>query len=57
MSRAELQSQGIGLRAAQSLALSPFGRELQMVLKDGSTAYDKRLDELINIVAIGGRVI
>lgn len=52
-----LQTQGIGLRAAQALALSPFARNMALAKDDGSTVYDGRLKELFSIVSIGGMVI
>lgn len=52
-----LQDQGIELRAAKALALSPFARSMALVSKDGSTVYDGALDELIIIVGAGGFVI
>lgn len=33
----------VGLHAAHALALSPFGRNAQLVAKDGSTTYGERL--------------
>lgn len=49
--------QGIELTTAQWLALSPFGRSVQLVNKDGSTAYDQRLADLMTAVAGGPRVL
>lgn len=46
--------QGAQLRAAQSLALSPFGRGMALANEDGKTVYDQRLDRLVAIVAAGG---
>jgi len=51
------QNAGIGLRAAKKLALSPFARNMGLVAKDGSTVYDEELDELVQVVAVGGLVI
>lgn len=46
--------QGAQLRAAQALALSPFGRGMALANEEGKTVYDQRLDRLIAIVAAGG---
>jgi hypothetical protein len=54
---AALQDAGVMLRAAQSLAQSPFGRNMSLADDDGKTAYDMRLERLISIVAAGGAVI
>ena len=52
-----LQAMGIGLRAAQALALSPFARQMALANDDGSTVYDGRLKQLFSLVSIGGMVI
>lgn len=49
----QVTDRGIELTAAQSLALSPFGRGAQLVSKDGSTVYDERLECLKRGVALG----
>jgi len=46
--------QGAQLRAAQALALSPFGRGMALANEEGKTVYDARLDRLVAIVAAGG---
>jgi hypothetical protein len=51
-----LQGQGIGLRAARALALSPYARNLSLASAEGKTVYDDQLKELIRIVAVGGLV-
>lgn len=48
---------GTRLEAARALALSPPGRDLKLVSKDGETVYDIDLKRLRLIVASGGRVI
>jgi len=52
-----LQDQGIELRTAKALALSPFARNMALASKDGSTVYDEELAMLIRTVAAGGVVI
>lgn len=52
-----LRDQGIELRTAKALALSPFARNMALVSKDGSTVYDDELMMLIRSVAAGGVVI
>lgn len=49
--------EGAQLRACRSLALSPFGRGMALVSKDGSTVYDERLNDLIEIIAAGGSLL
>jgi hypothetical protein len=51
---AAIIDQGAQLRAAQTLALSPFGRGMALANEEGKTVYDQRLDRLIAIVAAGG---
>jgi hypothetical protein len=53
----ELQDQGIKLHLAKRLALSPWGRDMKLTSKDGSTVYDDQLFDLQMIVAGGGRVL
>ena len=52
-----LQDQGIELRTAVALALSPFARNMALASKDGSTVYDAQLELLVQIVGAGGFVI
>lgn len=52
-----MQDEGAQLRAAQSLALSPYGTGLQLIQKNGATNYDTRLDRLVAIVAAGGTIL
>lgn len=49
-----LQDEGAQLRAAQWIAMSPYGSGLELSRSDGSTLYDSRLNRLIAIVAAGG---
>jgi hypothetical protein len=51
---ANILDQGAQLRAAQSLALSPFGRNMALANEEGKTVYDERLERLMRIVAAGG---
>jgi hypothetical protein len=51
---ASILDQGAQLRAAQALALSPFGRGMALANEDGKTVYDERLGRLVAIVAAGG---
>ncbi len=37
----------IALRAAQALALQPYGRDARLSAPNGSTVYDSRLAELV----------
>lgn len=53
----DLQDQGIELRTAKALALSPFARNMSLASKDGSTVYDDELAMLVRTVAAGGVVI
>lgn len=48
--------QGQGYLAAHKLALSPFGQNVRLVAKDGSTTYEKHYKELRGQVASGFRV-
>ena len=50
------RDEGIGLRAAHSLTLSPAGRDMQLA-PDGTTVYMLRLEELYSVVAGGARVL
>lgn len=52
-----LADQGTRYRAARQLALSPMGRDVKLVNKDGSTVYDEQINLLVQIVSSGGRVI
>lgn len=52
-----LVDQAAQLRAAQSLALSPFGRGMALADDEGKTVYDARLDRLVRIAAAGGTVL
>lgn len=49
--------QGAQLRAAQALALSPFGRGMSYSDPQGKTVYDERLGRLVTIAAAGGSVL
>lgn len=53
----DFADQGTRYRAARMLALSPMGRDVKLVNKDGSTVYDEQIDLLVSIVSSGGRVI
>lgn len=44
-----------GLQVAEALALSPFGRDLKLVNKDGSTVYSERLTKALQVAAIHRR--
>lgn len=48
---------GQGYRAAELLALTPFGRAARMVQKDGSTTYGTIYAGMVQRVAFGFRVI
>lgn len=48
---------GAQLRAAQALALSPFGRGMALSNDEGKTVYDSRLEMLEMTVAAGGRLL
>jgi hypothetical protein len=50
------RARGIGLTVAQSLALSPAGRDMQLAA-DGTTVYDARLDDLRRQIAGGPRAV
>jgi hypothetical protein len=50
------RTRGIGLTVAQSLALSPAGRGMQLE-SDGKTVYDERLNDLRRYFAGGPRAI
>lgn len=50
------RTRGIGLTVAQSLALSPAGRSMELA-SDGATVYDARLDDLRRQVAGGPRAV
>jgi hypothetical protein len=52
-----LVDQAAQLRAAQALALSPFGRALQLTEKDGGTVYDARLERIARLVGAGGSLV
>lgn len=52
-----LADQYTGLKAAQALALSPFGREMKLVSKDGSTVYDGRIADLETRIVAGAMVL
>lgn len=54
---APILDQAAQLRAAQSLALSPFGRGANPRDDQGRTVYDVRLQRLIQIAAAGGTVL
>lgn len=43
------------LAAAQSLALAPGGRDMQLASKDGSTVYDARLKAIKRRATVGLR--
>jgi hypothetical protein len=45
---------GAQLRAAQTLALSPYARNLSLANADGRTVYDLRLERFVARVAGGG---
>jgi hypothetical protein len=46
---------GVFLRTADLLAKCPFGRKMQLVNKDGTTAYSADLERLERIAACGYR--
>lgn len=48
--------QAAQLRAAQSLALSPYGRGMALANDEGKTVYDLRLERLVTMVGGGGSV-
>lgn len=52
-----LVDQAAQLRAAQALALSPFGRGMALANEEGKTVYDQRLQRLVQICAAGGTVL
>lgn len=43
----------VGLKAADILALSPFGQNARLQAKDGTTTYGKQFDDLVRIRAGG----
>lgn len=45
-----------GALAAHLLAIAPFGQNVRMVAKDGSTTYRKRFDELQRAATCGAAV-
>ncbi len=45
----------VGLRTADTLAFSPFARDLKLVNKDGSSTYSKRLKQALTKVTIHRR--
>jgi len=45
------------LKAAQAIALSPAGREMQLTSKDGSTVYDSRISDLESRIVAGAMVL
>jgi hypothetical protein len=47
---------GVFFRTADLLAKCPYGRKMQLVNKDGSTAYSADLERLERIAASGYRV-
>jgi len=53
----DFADQGVMLRTAQQLALSPPGRDLKLVSDDGKTVYDAELMRLRTIVSSGNRLI
>lgn len=53
----DLADQGVEVKAAQLLALSPNARSMKLSSNDGSTVYDKEWETLRRIVSAGGRVI
>lgn len=53
----DFADQGTRYRACRLLALSPMGRDVRLVNKDGSTVYDEQIELLVKIVSPGGRVI
>lgn len=54
---APILDQAAQLRAAQALALSPFGRNMALANEEGKTVYDGRLQRLVAICAAGGTVL
>lgn len=46
---------GVFLRTADLLAKCPYGRKMQLVNKDGSTAYSADLERLERIASCGYR--
>jgi hypothetical protein len=49
----DLQEDGIRLLTCRLLALSPYGRAMKMVSKDGTTVYDEENTRLCRVVAVG----
>lgn len=50
-------TQAVMAQAADFLARSPFARDMKLVLKDGSTAYEGHVERLRRIAAIGIRAL
>lgn len=50
------KEEGAFLYCARFLALSPYGRKLNLVNKKGETNYDKDLQRITHIVTSGFRV-
>jgi hypothetical protein len=48
---------GVMLAAARAIALSPAGRSMQLVSKDGSTPYEARVQALKRRRTMGYRVL
>lgn len=51
----DLKEKIVGLQTAQTLALSPFARDLKLVNKDGSTVFDSRLRRALTRATIHRR--
>lgn len=48
---------GVCLKAADQLAISPWGRMARMVSKEGTSTYGARFDALVLVVAGGAWVV
>ena len=51
-----LLKQGVYYYTAQTLALSPFARDMKLVSKDGTTVYDNAIAKLTRRITAGYRV-
>ncbi len=53
----DLRDQGIALKAADSLALSPGAQQMRLASKQGKSIYQDRYDKLVKIVGGGFYVV